>query len=349
MAFIWPELLWLLVLVPLSVLAYWWLLRRRRRVALRYSGLSLVREALVKGPGWRRHVPPVLMLLALVALLVAVARPTASVTLPSQQRMVILAMDVSGSMRATDVEPSRMAAAQAAAREFVALQDSGTRIGVVTFAGTALLTQPPTHSKEDVLAAIDRFNFQRATAVGSGILVSLQAIFPDLEFDLRGTNPRPGTEDSRLGRSLDQRGGGGKPPPPVEPGSYASAAIILLTDGQTTTGPNPVEAARMAAERGVKVYTIGVGTENGEILVGDGWSMRVRLDEESLRGIANVTGGDYFYAGTAPDLKKIYQGLHSKLALETRDIEVTALLAAAAAALMLLAAGLSVFWFHRVL
>jgi len=350
MAFIWPELLWLLVLVPLSVLAYWWLLRRRRRVALRYSGLSLVREALVKGPGWRRHVPPVLMLLALVALLVAIARPTASVTLPSQQRMVILAMDVSGSMRATDVEPSRMAAAQAAAREFVALQDSGTRIGVVTFAGTALLTQPPTHSKEDVLAAIDRFNFQRATAVGSGILVSLQAIFPDLEFDLRGTNPRPGTEDSRLGRSLDQRGGGGKPPPPpVEPGSYASAAIILLTDGQTTTGPNPVEAARMAAERGVKVYTIGVGTENGEILVGDGWSMRVRLDEESLRGIANVTGGDYFYAGTAPDLKKIYQGLHSKLALETRDIEVTALLAAAAAALMLLAAGLSVFWFHRVL
>jgi Ca-activated chloride channel family protein len=350
MAFIWPELLWLLVLVPLSVLGYWWLLRRRRRVALRYSGLSLVREALVKGPGWRRHVPPVLMLLALVALLVAIARPTASVTLPSQQRMVILAMDVSGSMRATDVEPSRMVAAQAAAREFVALQDSGTRIGVVTFAGTALLTQPPTHSKEDVLAAIDRFNFQRATAVGSGILVSLQAIFPDLEFDLRGTNPRPGTEDSRLGRSLDQRGGGGKPPPPpVEPGSYASAAIILLTDGQTTTGPNPVEAARMAAERGVKVYTIGVGTENGEILVGDGWSMRVRLDEESLRGIANVTGGEYFYAGTAPDLKKIYQGLHSKLALETREIEVTALLAGVAAALMLLAAGLSVFWFHRVL
>ncbi len=350
MAFIWPELLWLLVLVPLSVLGYWWLLRRRRRVALRYSGLSLVREALVKGPGWRRHVPPVLMLLALVALLVAIARPTASVTLPSQQRMVILAMDVSGSMRATDVEPSRMVAAQAAAREFVALQDSGTRIGVVTFAGTALLTQPPTHSKEDVLAAIDRFNFQRATAVGSGILVSLQAIFPDLEFDLRGTNPRPGTEDSRLGRSLDQRGGGGKPPPPpVEPGSYASAAIILLTDGQTTTGPNPVEAARMAAERGVKVYTIGVGTENGEILVGDGWSMRVRLDEESLRSIANVTGGEYFYAGTAPDLKKIYQGLHSKLALETREIEVTALLAGVAAALMLLAAGLSVFWFHRVL
>lgn len=350
MAFIWPELLWLLVLVPLSVLAYWWLLRRRRRVALRYSGLSLVREALVKGPGWRRHVPPALMLLALVALLVAIARPTASVTLPSQQRMVILAMDVSGSMRATDVEPSRMAAAQAAAREFVALQDSGTRIGVVTFAGTALLTQPPTHSKEDVLAAIDRFNFQRATAVGSGILVSLQAIFPDLEFDLRGSNPRPGSEDSRLGRSLDQRSAGGKPPPPpVEPGSYASAAIILLTDGQTTTGPNPMEAARMAAERGVKVYTIGVGTENGEILVGDGWSMRVRLDEESLRGIANLTGGEYFYAGTAPDLKKIYQGLHSKLALETREIEVTALLAAAAAALMLLAAGLSVFWFHRVL
>jgi Ca-activated chloride channel family protein len=351
MAFLWPELLWLLVLVPASVLAYWWLLRRRRRLALRYSGLSLVREALARGPGWRRHVPPVLMLLALAALLVAIARPTARVTLPSQQRMVILAMDVSGSMRATDVEPSRMAAAQAAAREFVALQDGGTRIGVVTFAGTALLTQPPTLSKDDVLAAIDRFNFQRATAVGSGILVSLQAIFPDLEFDLRGSNPRPGSQDHRLGRSLDQRGGAGAkaPPPPVEPGSYASAAIILLTDGQTTTGPDPVEAARMAAERGVKIYTIGVGTENGEILVGDGWSMRVRLDEESLRTIAKITGGEYFYAGTAPDLKKIYQGLHSRLALETREIEVTALLAGGAAVLMLLAAGLSVVWFHRVL
>jgi Ca-activated chloride channel family protein len=349
MAFLWPEMLWLLGLVPLSMAAYWWLLRRRRRQALRYSGLSLVREALGRGPGWRRHVPPVLMLLALIGLLVAVARPTARVILPSQQRMVILAMDVSGSMRATDVEPNRMVAAQAAAREFVALQDSGTRIGVVTFAGTALLTQPPTHSKEDVLAAIDRFNFQRATAVGSGILVSLQAIFPDIEFDLRGSNPRPGGEDHRLGRSLDQRGGGKAPPPPVEPGSYTSAAIILLTDGQTTTGPNPLEAARMAAERGVKVYTVGVGTEQGEILVGDGWSMRVRLDEEALRQIANLTGGEYFYAGSAPDLKKVYQGLHSKLALETREIEITALFAAAAAVLMLLAAGLSVFWFHRVL
>ncbi|WP_062191726.1 VWA domain-containing protein [Caldimonas taiwanensis] len=348
MAFLWPEMLWLLGLVPASVVAYLWLLRRRRRLALRYSGLSLVREALGRGAGWRRHLPPALMLLALAGLLVAVARPTARVILPSQQRMVILAMDVSGSMRATDVEPNRMAAAQAAAREFVALQDSSTRIGVVTFAGTALLTQPPTYNKEDVLAAIDRFNFQRATAVGSGILVSLQAIFPDIEFDLRGSNPRPGGEDNRLGRSLDQRNSARKPPPPVEPGSYGSAAIILLTDGQTTTGPNPLEAARMAAERGVKVYTVGVGTEHGEILVGDGWSMRVRLDEDALRSIAQITGGEYFYAGSAPDLKKIYQGLHSKLALETREIEVTALFAAAAAALMLLAAGLSVFWFHRV-
>ncbi|MCM5678466.1 VWA domain-containing protein [Schlegelella sp. S2-27] len=349
MSFLWPDLLWLLLAVPVLVVSYVWLLGRRKKSVVRYSGLAMVREAMGKGPGWRRHVPPVLMLLALGTLLLAVARPTTTVMLPSQQRQVILAMDVSGSMRAEDVEPNRMAAAQAAARQFIAEQPPSTRIGVVTFAGTAALVQPPTFSKEDVLAAIDRFNFQRATAVGSGILVALQAIFPDLEVDLGATDPRPAANERRKGRSLDA--GGGNPVPtaePVEPGSYKSAAIILLTDGQTTTGPDPIAAARMAAERGVRVFTVGVGTDNGELLFGDGWSMRVSLDEEALRSIASLTGGEYFYAGTATELKRIYEGLNSKLTLEKRETEITALLAGGAAVLVLAAAGLSMLWFNRV-
>jgi Ca-activated chloride channel family protein len=187
---------------------------------------------------------------------------------------------------------------------------------------------------------------QRGTAVGSGILVSLKTIFPDVEFDLRASNPR----DDPRAVPLDKAGASAKAAPKtVPPGSYTSAAIILLSDGQTTTGPNPIEAARMAAERGVRVFTVGIGTPNGEILGAEGWSMRVRLDEESLKTIANVTHGEYFYASNAMDLKKVYESLNTRLALETRQTEITALLAAAAAVITLLAAFLSMLWFNRVL
>jgi Ca-activated chloride channel family protein len=205
--------------------------------------------------------------------------------------------------------------------------------------------QPPTNNREDIVAAIDRFQLQRATAIGSGILVSLKAIFPDADFDLRSTNPR-----KEASRKLDQsRDSDKQQPKPVPPGSYTNAAIILLTDGQATTGPDPVEAARIAADRGVKVFTVGVGTVAGEIIGFEGWSMRVRLDEDTLKTIANVTRGEYFYAGNATDLKKIYQNLNSKIVMETKDTEVTALFSAAAAMLALCAAFLSVLWFNRIL
>ena len=195
MSFQWPELLWGLALLPLLVAAYAWLQRRRKRLALRYASLSLVREALARGPGWRRHAPPALILVALALMIVATARPEGTISLPTKQETIVLAMDVSGSMRATDVQPTRLAAAQEAARAFVADQPKTTRIGIVTFAGTAALVQPPTHSKDDLLAAIDRFQLQRGTAVGSGILVSLKTILPDIEFDLRSANPRPAPRD----------------------------------------------------------------------------------------------------------------------------------------------------------
>jgi Ca-activated chloride channel family protein len=279
-------------------------------------------------------------------MILAVARPAAVVTLPSQHRTIILAMDVSGSMRATDVQPNRISAAQAAAKAFVAEQPSNVRIGVVSFAGTASVVQPPTNNREDIIAAIDRFQLQRATAIGSGIIVSLATIFPDAGIDVSsliyGRAPR--------GVPLDQASKTEKPEfKPVPPGSYTSAAIILLTDGQRTTGPDSLEAARMAADRGVRVFTVGFGTRQGETIGFEGWSMRVRLDEETLKAIAKMTHGEYFYAGTAKDLRKVYESLNARLVMEKKDTEIGALFSAVAAVIAIVSALLSLLWFHRIL
>src|SRR5574341_1829593 len=184
MTLLWPGMLWLLAWVPLLVVLYWWLLHRRRKTSLRFASLGLVKAALGDGPGWRRHVPPALLLLGLAVLLFAVARPAALITLPSQQETIILAMDVSGSMRAADVEPNRLEASQRAAKEFVAELPRHVRVGVVSFAGTAAVVQAPTHSRDDVFAAIDRFQLQRGTAIGSGTVLSLATLFPDAGIDL---------------------------------------------------------------------------------------------------------------------------------------------------------------------
>ncbi len=339
--FIWPHLLWALMALPLLVALYLWLLNRRKKTTVRFASLSIVKDAVGKGPGWRRHVPPMLMLLALSALLLATARPTAVITLPLQEETIILAMDVSGSMRATDVQPNRLVAAQEAAKAFIKDLPRNVRVGVVSFAGTAAVVQPPTHNREDIAAAIDRFQLQRGTAIGSGIVLSLATIFPEAGIDLsQVTGQRAMPPDV-----------GEVPKPqftPVEPGSYASAAIILLTDGQRTTGPDPVDAAKMAAERGVKVYSVGIGTKEGETIGFEGWSMRVRLDEDTLKNVSNLTRAEYFYAGTAADLKKVYQSLSSRLVVEKKETEITGLFAALGALLLVVSAGLSVWWFGRV-
>jgi len=344
--FLWPETLWLLFAVPVLVAVYVVLLRRRKKVALRYASLTIVKEAMGAGQSVRRHVPPLLILLALTTMFVAVGRPVAVVTLPSQHETVILAMDVSGSMRATDVQPNRLAASQAAAKAFIAEQPPTTRIGVVAFAATASLVQTPTRNREDIIASIDRFQLQRGTAIGSGIIVSLATLFPDAGIDV---SKLIYGRDARRSIPLDQaREPEKKDFKPVPPGSYNSGAIILLTDGQRTTGPDSLEAARMAADRGVRVFTVGVGTKDGETIGFEGWSMRVRLDEETLKKIANLTHGEYFYAGTATDLVKVYKTLNSRLVLEKKETEITALLSAAAAVMVLLAAALSLLWFNRI-
>jgi Ca-activated chloride channel family protein len=341
-SFLWPTLLWSLLLLPVLVALYLWLLRKRRRSTVRLASVAVAKAALGKGPGWRRHVPPVLLLLAIGTLLVAMARPLAVLTLPLAQRTIILAMDVSGSMRATDVLPTRIVAAQETAKSFVNELPREVRVGVVAFAGTAALVQAPTNSREDIIAAIDRFQLQRATATGSGIILSLATIFPDAGIEIeQATGQR--NMPSPLGEKKEK-----KEFTPVPPGSYTSAAIIMLTDGQRTTGPDPIDAAKMAADRGVRVYTVGIGTTAGETIGFEGWSMRVRLDEATLKNIALLTQAEYFYAGTAADLKKVYQSLSSKLVVEKKETEITAFFAAAGALLALLGAGLSVWWFGRV-
>jgi Ca-activated chloride channel family protein len=350
MTFLWPELLWLLLAVPLLVAAYLLVLRRKKKFALRYASLDLVKEAMGTRIGFRRHVPPTLFLAALAIMIAAIARPQATVTLPSQHETVILAMDVSGSMRATDVEPNRLVAAQNAAKTFISEQPDNVRVGIVAFAGTATVAQAPTRNKEDLVAAIDRFQLQRATAIGSAILVSLATIFPKDGIDVAtfgwGADAQKGAKGRHDGGERNTGPNNGKP---VPPGSYGSAVIILLTDGQRTTGPDSIAAARLAADKGVRIYTVGVGTPEGKIVGFEGWSMHVRLDEETLKTVADVTSGEYFYAGTAVDLKKIYQTLNSRLVMETKKTEVTALFAAAAALLATLAALLSLLWFNRIL
>jgi Ca-activated chloride channel family protein len=348
MTFLWPEALWLLAIVPLLAIAYVALLARSRRSAVRYANLAMVREAMTATPAWKRHLPPALFLLAIALMIAAVARPAALVTLPSQHQTIILAMDVSGSMRATDVQPNRLAAAQAAAKAFVDDVPDDVRLGVVSFAATASVVQAPTHNREDVHAAIDRFQLQRGTALGSGILVSLSTLFPDAAAEvtqlLYGREP-PSAAKDRDARSKPKE----REAKPVPPGSFGSAAVILLTDGQRTTGPDAMEAAKMAADRGVRIYTVGIGTLKGEVIGFEGWSMRVKLDEDALKSIANVTRGEYFYAGNAAELKKIYRSLNTRLVMEKKETEVTSLFAAAAGAIALLAAMLSLLWFNRIL
>ncbi len=343
--FLWPQFLWLLLALPLIVLVYVWLLRRRKKLALRLSSVAIARQALGAGRHWRRHLPPALFLLAMAAGLLAASRPTAVISLPSNHATVMLAIDVSLSMRATDIQPTRIVAAQEAAKSFLKDLPRNVKVGIVTFAGTAQVVQPATLQREDLVAAIDKFQLQRGTAVGSGIVVALSELFPDHGIDVGEMT----YGNSKRGKRIDEAPG--KPAKefiPVAPGSYTSAAIVLLTDGRRTTGVDPQEAAMMAAHRGVRVYSIGLGTVTGEVPGFEGWAMYLKLDEPSLKAIANVTQAEYFYAGNADALKTVYEKLSTRLQVDKKETELSALLALIAAVLSLAAAGLSLLWFNRI-
>lgn len=343
MSLLWPQNLWLMLALPLLPALYLWLLRRPGKPALRVSSLNVVRRA--SSRQWRRHVPAALFFLALSVLLLGLARPTARVTLPWARSTIMLAMDVSLSMRVRDVKPTRMVAAQEAAKAFLRELPRNIEVGLVTFAGSAQVAQQATIDRPSLIGAIDAIQMQTHTSVGSAIVLCLAELFPDHGIDLGEMSFGP----RRNARSLDERD---KAPPkqiePVAPGSYDSAAIILLTDGRRTTGVDTLEAAKMAADRGVRVHVVGLGTVDGHLSAGEGMAIYLQLDEPTLREVARMTGGEYHHAGTAEDLRSVYQKLGSRLQMRSRDTELTALLALTAVILIVAGSSLSVLWFGRI-
>ncbi|MDM0075594.1 VWA domain-containing protein [Variovorax sp. J2P1-59] len=344
MSFLWPDFLWLLPGLLLVPAAYVWLQRRRNKAALRYSSLGIVRAA-AAGQSWRRHLPPALFLLACSGLLLAAARPVARVPLPWARSSIMLAMDVSLSMRVTDVKPNRLVAAQDAAKSFLRELPKNIEVGLVTFAGSSQVAQRATLDRESLVASIDAFQMQMGTAVGNAIVLCLAELFPEQGIELGDMT----FGSMRLGRSLDEKA---KPPPkqiaPVAPGSFDSAAIILLSDGRRTTGIDTLQAAKMAADRGVRIYVVGLGTVDGDAAMPEGIAIYMKLDEPTLREVARMTGGEYHHAGTAEMLRSVYEKLGSRLQVQARETELTGIFALISALVAMAAATLSLLWFGRV-
>ena len=343
MNFLWPQYLCLMLALPVLPALYLWLLRRRGKAVLRYSSLQVIRESSRRQ--WRRHVPPALLLVACSMLLFAAARPTAPVTMPWARSSIMLAMDVSLSMRVTDVKPTRLAAAQEAAKTFLRDLPMNIDVGLVTFAASAQVAQRATMDRASLVSAIDAFQMQIGTAVGSAIVVCLAELFPDHGIELGDMIFGPGQK--ARGRD-DKAKGPPKEITPVAPGSYDSAAIILLSDGRRTTGVDTLEAAKMAAERGVRIYVVGLGVVDGEAAGADGMPIYMRLDEPTLREVARMTGGEYHHAGTAEKLRSVYQSLGSRLQVQTRETELAPVLAFVAAILSVAAVSLSMHWLGRL-
>jgi Ca-activated chloride channel family protein len=343
MFFLWPRSFWLLLALALLPAVYLWLLHRRRKQAVRYSSLVVPRAAAALN--WRRHLPPALLLLACVVLVFAAARPMARVPLPWARTSVMMAIDVSLSMRVSDVKPTRLAAAQEAAKLFLRDLPKHVEVGLVTFAGSSQVAQRATLDRESLVTAIDGFQMQTGTAIGNAIVLCLSELFPEQGLDLGEMTFGSG----RRGRSLDEQAKAApKQVAPVPPGSYESAAIVLLSDGRRTTGVDTLEAAKMAADRGVRIYVVGLGTVNGLASGSEGLPIYMQLDEPTLREVARMTGGEYHHAGTAEKLRDVYEHLGSRMQVVTRETELTGLLALAAALLMITAGALSVVWFGRL-
>ena len=338
MNFLWPGNLLFVLVVPALIAAYIWAQRRRQKYALRYASLSLVREALGRGPGRKRHIPPAFFLVALLFMALGTARPEMVVVVPVQEGIVILALDVSGCMLTEELQPNRMEAAKEAAKAFVARQGVDVRLGVVAFSGDAQIVQTPTKDKDLVIAAINRLRTQRATAIGRGMLASLDAIFEDSEE----VAPSVIALKRLAGEAT------GPTPPPVPKGADRAATIVLLSDGQNNQFPAPQQVTEDAVNRGIRVYTGGVGSAEGTVVRVQGRSVRTRLDEATLKQIAEATGGQYYNASNEKDLRAVYENLSTQLVLRQQKTEITAILTAIATVLSLTAAALSLFWFNRI-
>lgn len=334
MSFIWPAMLVLLLLVPLVAFWYIRMQQRRRQVVTNFGSLGTMQGAANRSFGWRRHVAPALFLASLTILIFALARPKTMVSLPRIQGTVILAFDVSGSMAADDLKPTRMDAAKAAVQNFIERQSPTVRIGVVAFSDSGLSIQVPTNKKDDVLAAIGRLTSQRGTSLANGILAALTTIetangVPTNYYSNQTPTPAP-------------------TPIPVPRGTYGSSVIVLLTDGENNQNPDPLEAAQTAADRGVRIYTVGIGSAAGTNLHVDGFTIHTQLDEAMLQQISQMTGGTYYNAQNEEDLLAIYDNLSPELIVKPEEMEITALLAGVSIIFLLLGGTASLLWFGRV-
>jgi Ca-activated chloride channel family protein len=347
MEYLWSSLLYLLFLVPILIIAYILILRRRKPAAVRFSSLSLIKTALPKQSQWKRHLPFALFLLALSSLIMAMARPVSEVTLPSNSATIILAIDVSRSMCSTDIAPNRLEAAKDAALQFIDGQEATTQVGIVAFAGFAVVVQPPTTDRDLLETAVQNITTARRTAIGEGILMSLDAI---AEFDDSVVSPYSSAEMM-----------------PIPDGQYVPAIVIVLTDGVSTTGIHPIEAAMMAADRGVRVYTIGFGTTNNSSPMncsfsspygfdqfggpqffggggGGGGQFRREIDEETLKTVAGMTGGEYHLAESAEELQEVFDNLPTQIFTITETTEISVFFIIFAAVFILLAMVLAIIW-----
>jgi Ca-activated chloride channel homolog len=359
MDFLWAPLLVLLLLIPLLVIGYVVAQRRKRHGAIRYSSLSLVRAAAPGSSRLRRHLPFALLALGLTSLLLALARPAVIASVPANQATIVLAMDVSGSMCSTDVPPTRLQAAEQAASNFIQQQAATTQIGIVAFSGFAAVVQPPTNDQGSLLDAVHSLLTGRRTAIGSGILSAIDAIAQvDPNVQASTGNGNPGVE-----------------PPPVAPGAYAPDIIVLLTDGASNAGPEPLDAAQQAADRGIKVYTIGFGTAaggdfdpqcaaqflgnepgggfgggfgGGGGFVGGGGGgpggFRRGIDEQTLMQVANLTGGKYYPAESAEQLQSVFSSLPTSNITKHEVVEITVAFVGIGAVLLALAFLLGRAW-----
>jgi Ca-activated chloride channel family protein len=346
MSLTWPWALLALLAFPLLLAFRWWTRRRRRREAVRVSSITLIRAALPGRSSWRRRVPLWLFAAALVVLATGAARPQASILVPDNAATILLAVDVSGSMCSTDVEPNRLTAAQKAARDFINAHDGTSKIGLVTFSGVAGLVVAPTTDKAPLLKAIDAFRTSRGTAIGLAILASIDAI-----AEINPNVPPTGVEVPNTGTQA----------------GYEPDTIVVLTDGRNTDGVDPVTAAEQAAARHVRVYTIGFGTEEPSPMVctsdqmsGDGGfggggrgfggggfgggGRFQQIDEETLTKVADLTGGKYFQAKNAKALSDVLLDLPSSVTLQRKHEEVTVWFVLGGAALVLVAVGLAQWW-----
>ena len=349
MTFRWQYALWLLLVLPILIGTYVASLRRKGSELPRHVRRASLRERLTARE-LRAYAAPALFLVGLTALLVSVARPVVITSSPSEQGTVILLMDVSLSMAATDVEPSRLDAARVAAIRFVQAQPRDVRIGVVAFGGHADVVQLPTANRDEVMAALEGLELQRFTAIGNGIIGALLTLFPMLqiggEYDIFGSGrPPPQHESFSSDKANRKRPAAMKR---VPAGSHLSTAIILVSDGLGTMGIPATSAAKIAADLGVRVYTVGVGTLYGGVANIDGWPpIHADFDEQTLKAVADITRGEYFLARKADRVTRVYEQLGRSVIFEKSEHEITALLTAVGIVLTLASTGLSLLWSGR--